>query len=292
MNGKIEEAKEFRASHEEADDRMMYSIDQIYKAKKTPVPGSARYCITVVSTDADIFVGLLYHLKNTWNGLELYFMKKGHIKAAKTDQKELYPLHLLASKLNPCVVDNLPAGHSLTGCDTVAKVGTKLSLLKILESHSNLISDFGFDRLDEDVLLQAEQFLVKVVASKAYMSCQSFDGLRLKLYHHARQKKLTALSCSSNEIQLNIKRAYLQARMWLESPFGNISEVIDAEEFGYNSLLAPIWHTPPYRPLDIPDPCSSCKSCVRVTCPCRQNDSACSQYCKCGESCKNPLNTA
>lgn len=206
-------------------------------------------------------------------------MKKSHIKAAKTDQKELYPLHLLASKLNPCVVDNLPAGHSLTGCDTVAKVGTKLS-------------DFGFDRLDEDVLLQAEQFLVKVVASKACMSCQSFDQLRVKLYHHARQKKLTELPCSSNEIQLNVKRAYLQARMWLESPFGNASEVIDAEEFGYNSLLAPIWYTPPHRPLDIPDPCSSCTSCVRVTCPCRQNDSACSQYCKCGESCKNPLNTA
>lgn len=70
LNGKIEEAKEFRASHEEADDRMMYSIHQIYKIKKTPVPGSARYCITVVSTDADIFVVLLYHLKNTWNCLE------------------------------------------------------------------------------------------------------------------------------------------------------------------------------------------------------------------------------
>lgn len=71
-------------------------------------------------------------------------MRKGHVKISKIDQKELYPLHLLVSKLDPCVIDNLPAGHSLTGCETVAKVGTKLSLFKLLES------GFGSDRLDED----------------------------------------------------------------------------------------------------------------------------------------------
>ena len=43
--------------------------------------------------------------------------------------------------MNPHVVDCLPAGHSLTGCDTVAKVGTKKRLLKTLELCHGLISD-------------------------------------------------------------------------------------------------------------------------------------------------------
>ena len=65
MNGNIEEAKDFRASHEEADDRIIYIIHKIYQ--KT----SDKCCLTVVPDDADIFVTLLYHLKNNWHGLEL-----------------------------------------------------------------------------------------------------------------------------------------------------------------------------------------------------------------------------
>ena len=53
-------------------------------------------------------------------------------------QKELHPLHLLIFKLsNTDIIDSLPAGHSLTGCNTVAKVGTKLELLKILSRDGN-----------------------------------------------------------------------------------------------------------------------------------------------------------
>ena len=78
---------------------------------------------------------------------------------------------------------------------------------------------FGLDRLDEEVLSQAEKFLVKVVASKQYQNCETFDELRVRLYHHSREKKFIDLPCSSNAIRQNIKRAYFQARMWLESPF-------------------------------------------------------------------------
>ena len=57
-------------------------------------------------------------------------------------QKELYPLHLLLSKLYPKVINQLPAGHNLKGCDTVAKVETK-ELLRILNSFDPLITGFG-----------------------------------------------------------------------------------------------------------------------------------------------------
>ena len=62
-------------------------------------------------------------------------------------QKELYPLHLLLSKLDPKVIDQLPAGHALKGCNTVAKVGTKKELLNILNSFDPLITGFGSSSL-------------------------------------------------------------------------------------------------------------------------------------------------
>ena len=60
-------------------------------------------------------------------------------------QQELYnvPLHLLLSKLDPKVIDQLPAGNALTGCDNVAKIGTKKELLHILNSFDPLITGFG-----------------------------------------------------------------------------------------------------------------------------------------------------
>ena len=160
--GAWEEAKVYRASHEEADDRMMYSINKLYES--TPDNCS----ISVVSPDADIFVTLLYHLRNKWHGMELYLLKKGRVKEDKMLQNELYPLHKLILNLSPNVNNNLPAGHALTGCDSVAKVGTKPSLLKVLKTDGSLIQDFGVDRLDEEMIDQAESFLVKVIATKEY----------------------------------------------------------------------------------------------------------------------------
>ena len=89
-------------------------------------------------------------------------------------QKELYPLHKLLSELNPNVVDQLPAAHSLTGCDTVAKVGTKRAMLKALQEHSELIQNFGRDRLDKDAIF-AEKFLLKVIAIKKLSNCSTFN---------------------------------------------------------------------------------------------------------------------
>ena len=93
---------------------MMFSIQQIYL--KSLQNGT----ITVVTPDADIFVVLLYHLKNNWQGLiNMYILKKRHIKVAKTTQKELYSFHLLIPKLDAKVIDNLQAGHNLTAQDVI-----------------------------------------------------------------------------------------------------------------------------------------------------------------------------
>ena len=284
-NNGNEEAKEMRASHEEADDRIMFSINKIYSSHPE------NCSITVVSPDADIFVALLYHLHNSWQGLELYLLKKGRLKTKTVTQNELYPLHHLLHKVSPILIDSLPAGHALTGCDTVAKVGTKSNLLKVLNINGSMLLDFGQEDLNEEVIMKAEQFLLKIVASKSMSQvCLTFDDLRIKMYHYNRDKKFISLPCTSNEIRQHIRRAYLQARVWIESPFGNAKEVVDPEDCGYDSSLAPVWFIAPQKPMDIPEPCSTCKSCVKTSCPCRQKQSACSKFCRCGTSCKNPLN--
>ena len=81
-------------------------------------------------------------------------------------QQDLYPPHLLLSKLDPNVIDQLPAGHALTGCDTVVKVETKKELLHILNSFDPLITDFGKKALDDEILQQAEQFIINVPSYK------------------------------------------------------------------------------------------------------------------------------
>lgn len=284
FGGSCEEAKIFRASHEEADDRLMYSINKIYQRH------SGQCSVTVVSPDADIFVTLLYHLNNTWIGMTLYLMKKGKIKDHRVKQNELYPLHFLLGKLGVPFIDSLPAGHALTGCDSSAKVGTKASLFKILKTDAHLIKDFGVDVLDDEGLVQAETFLVKVIAAKDYQKCLSFDEIRAEMHRHTRDKKFIELPCTSNEIQQHIRRAYYQTRMWLESAFGDARELMRIEDYGYESDYTPKWFIPPHRPSNIPEPCNNCTSCVRRTCPCRQQEVSCSSYCKCGDRCKNPLN--
>ena len=56
----------------------------------------------------------------------------------------------------------------------------------MLNSFDPLITGFGREDLDDDMLQQAEQFLIKVikVVTKKYRSCSTFDELRAKLYDH------------------------------------------------------------------------------------------------------------
>ena len=80
----------------------------------------------------------------------------------------------------------------------------KLALLKALKQYSHFITDFGLDVLDEDMFEKAEQFLVKVVANKAFMNCETFDELRLRMRQQIRNVRFVDLPCSSNEIRLHV----------------------------------------------------------------------------------------
>ena len=79
----------------------------------------------------------------------------------------------------------------------------------------------------------------------------------------------------------NIKRAYLQTKLWTEVPFGYVGDVLDINNYRYRidlHSIKPVMFNGPARPLDVPDPCK-CKNCVNSTCSCRVQNIPCSEYC-------------
>ena len=154
------------------------------------------------------------------------------------------------------------------------------------------ITDFGKEPLDGDIIMQAEHFLVNVI-SKKNESCNTFSELRVKLYHQSRDKIFIDLPCSSNEAHQNIRRAYMQVRLWIEAPFRNALEIMDPQDFGYvcninENTVTPRFYSGPVKPLEVPEPCK-CTNCTKRTCNCRVNEMACSDYCRCANTvCKNP----
>ena len=151
------------------------------------------------------------------------------------------------------------------------------------------ITNFGQEKLDSVMIANAELFLV---AKKGEQGCTSFDELRVREYYLLKKKKkrFITLPCSSDELQENIKRAYMQFRVWLEAPFWNALDFMDPVDYGYSEpFYEPTFYKGPCKPQDIFDPCT-CKKCARTTCSCRANNISCTEYCNCfGESCKNPL---
>ena len=101
INGQIKLAYDFMASHEEADDGIMYSINQVFQRKN---PETQNYNC----------------LNNACTGKSVHVHKKGRIVSSK-QQYELYPFHRILLQLGRPVINSLPESHSLAGCDTVTK---------------------------------------------------------------------------------------------------------------------------------------------------------------------------
>ena len=87
----IEEVDALRNNHEEADERFERAV--------------------IASGDTDVFICAMYHY-NRWvyRGLNEMWIVSG-----KTGSTTAFPIHLLAEKLDPSVVDILPSVHALTG---------------------------------------------------------------------------------------------------------------------------------------------------------------------------------
>ena len=194
--GVTQEVPELFSLQEEADDRVMLHIN--YAVTK----GSKK--VVAATSDTDIFVCLVHHFSK-WNtrGLKELWLLKG-----SGSKRKAIPLHSLHSSLPTTLIEVLPALHSLTGCDSTSKVGTKPAAIK-REHFFDKIVDFGKDKFDYDMFLKAETFLVHCVSEKA--DCSTFDDLRCQEYlKYGRKVNFGRLPCTSSSIYLHIERSYLQ----------------------------------------------------------------------------------
>ncbi|KAK5888952.1 hypothetical protein CesoFtcFv8_015000 [Champsocephalus esox] len=140
-------------THEEADDRMMFHVQDILSHRSGPTS------ITLSSGDTDVFVCLLYHITVNWRDLdlkELWLVRNSGVR------RSILPLHDICFALGDELTKCLPALHALTGCDTTSKISTKLSALNAVRKpeNSSLILNFDSPQRTENAIQLAETFLV------------------------------------------------------------------------------------------------------------------------------------
>lgn len=275
---------QLNCTHEEADDRMLFHIQNILSTRSGPTS------ITVSTGDTDVFVCLLYHITVNWRDLglkELWLIRNTGVK------RSILPLHNICTALGDEVTRCLPALHALTGCDTTSKVSTKAAAVKAITKpeRSSLILNFDNKPLTNDAVQMAEMFLVKCL--KPSTELESFNELRVDaLSSNAMKMDFEKTPCTSVNARKHIQRAYYQQQFWIQAPFEDASVTMKAESYGFvrnNGVLVP--EIVISKPEDLPDPCT-CGKCARKNgCPCRIVGIRCCKYCKCkaGDLCKNPI---
>ncbi|KAK4317056.1 hypothetical protein Pmani_011868 [Petrolisthes manimaculis] len=209
---------ELSSSQEEADDRIMFHInDSVVKHGVKSV--------LVDSPDTDVLVNLIFHFKKTWQ-LQKLFVKLGNRRNKKT-----VPVHLLVDQLDNNLVLCLRAIHALSGCDSTSKVGPKLSGMKSSMDLS-LLAGFGVEELSPQMISNAEKFLVSGLKKT---DCSTFDEYRWEQYHNSKKElNFNQLVCCSSTLREHIKRAYLQCRMWLQAPTPEVTKP-DPCQYGYRA---------------------------------------------------------
>ena len=188
--------EDLQSIQEEADERIAFHIHHAYlhNFKK----------VFVLSNDIDVLILLLYHLQSSWQNLEALYIRLGN-----RGKRETFPLHILLDEVDPVLVKMLPAVHSLGGCDTTSKVGSKSSCLK-KSLDLKLLHGFGVGSLTNDKISRAEKFLLKTLLKATDMDVVSFDELRFRQYHDHNIKNFNTLVCTSSSIHEHIKRSHYQ----------------------------------------------------------------------------------
>ena len=263
---------ELRSPHDEADDRMMTHINH---AVRVDCCSAALIC----SRDTDVYVSFMYHFSKVWK-------IHGLVQAWMEDMGTYVPIHSICAELGDDMVEMLPAVHTLTGCDTTSKVGTKKKALNVMTicEHQEL-KTFGLGQLDEAMYNAAEQFLFKCLPKSSKVD--SSDSLRHSIYHDPKFKlNIERFPCCSSSLRHHIKRAFCECFKIKNSL---LSELCNPEEYSYefdaNGELVPVI-TGQILPSDFPLPCT-CGKCAKANvCPCRVKGATCTDLCKCKGDCR------
>ncbi|KAG1651586.1 GTP-binding protein yptV2 [Nymphon striatum] len=226
---------ELASNQEEADDRIMFHIDD----------GAVKHGVQLVlvdSPDTDVFVNLIFHFNKSWQLQKLY-VKLGNRKTKKT-----VPVYLLVDQLDNGLVSCLPDIHALSDYDSTSKVGPKLSGLKTSMDLS-LQEGFGVEELSPEITNNSEKFLVSGLKKT---DCSTFDEYRWEQYHNSKQElDFNQLVCCSSTLREHIKRAYLQCKMWLQAPTPAVTKP-DPLQYGYEATdvgIAPVILPVSYRSI-------------------------------------------
>ena len=216
---------QLNCTHEEADDRMMFHIQDILSRRSGPTS------MTLSSGDTDVFVCLLYHLTVNWRdfGLqELWLIRNSGMR------RVILPLHDICSALGNDLIECLPAIHALTGCDTTSKIATKSAALNAVQKPGSfsLVLDLNSPELTESSIQMAETFLVKCL--KPTTDLETFDDLRLATFNsNALKLDFARTACTSTNARKHIHRAYYQVQLWVQAPFRDATLTMDAEAYGF-----------------------------------------------------------
>ena len=278
-NCAVTDVPALKCSYDEADDRIMFHLNHAVKTEHFSFAH-------VASGDTDIFVCLMYHHLN-WQLYGLQELWMHHNSSAS-------PLHESVGCLPTEVVRILPAIHALTGCDTTAKVGTKLQAFNAAKKQEHFkLAEFGLRSLDEEMIQSAETFLLDCMSRTATRSAETFDELRYNQYHTRSTKwTIDKIPCSSEALLKQRNWTYFQCNLWTGAA-NRISCSINPTDYQYtlddDGFLTPNISIETPIPDNFPQPCT-CGKCARETvCNCRVLQINCCEFCKCkSEECKNP----
>ena len=242
--------------------------------------------VVILSNDTDVLVlGLHYFHVLCHQGMKELWMRGG-----VGDSTRYIPLHTLAEKIGHDMCQVLPALHTLTGCDTTSKVGTKAAALKA--KPLVYLKDFGKNLNNANTsLAKTEEYLVQVF--KNGVPYATMDELRYYIYHHAKNVTFAELPPTSHALRAHILHAFHATYLQLNC-LGNC-EPVDPRQFGFeeeDGLLKPTMNKR-LIPDDLPQSCT-CTKCATHHCLCQELGVPCCIYCKCqgfaldGTLCKNP----
>ena len=235
-------------------------------------------CAHVASRYTDILVCLMYH-HLTWSryGLrEIWMHHAGNVT----------PLHESVANLPDEVTRILPAIHSLTGCDTTSKIGTKLQAFKAAQKpEHHILAEFGVRPLDEEMFNVVEHFLLDCMTRTANRSFNTFDEFRHDQYHSRGSTfSIDKFPYTSKSLRMHIRWAYYQCNLWLRAA-ARTSFLLDPTNYGYNidenGFLYPQIMIGPSVLPNFRTSCKCLKCAKEKVCPCRVLNTPCCEFCKC-----------
>lgn len=272
------EVTDLQSNHIEADSRMFCHIFHAVEHNDSAE-------IIILSPDTDIFVLGLY----VWHKLEIKGCRGLWFEGSRKKNRFL-GCHLASQSLGENICNILPGLHSLTGCDTTSRIGTKKQMLN--SANLNFVQDAL--RALGDGLLSSQQLkdLEKVCTYLLSKEQTTADNLRHKLMcqNIGFALNLTRIICTSDALHLHCLRASAQVYLWKCSS-EPIFENIDFLQFGYElreGNLYPKQMTKKSLPDSLIKPCKCQSNCRTMSCTCKKAAQKCISLCKCvNNDCKN-----